>query len=99
MRFAPWLLALLLTAAPVAASAAPAMWEVSDADSKVWLFGSVHVLPSGLAWRTPVLDDAMKQSSLVYFEADIGPLGQLGIVLKAMLQGFIAKDDWFSALT
>jgi uncharacterized protein YbaP (TraB family) len=99
MRFAPWLFALLLTAAPVAASAAPAIWEVSDADSKVWLFGSVHVLPKDMAWRTPKLDDLIKQSEQIYFEADIGPLGQLAVAISGIKMGFGDKVDWVATLT
>ena len=52
MRLAPWILAFAIAATPTVVSAAPAIWEVSDSDSKVWLFGSVHVLPPAIAWRT-----------------------------------------------
>ena len=99
MRFAPWFLALVFTAAPVAASAAPAIWEVSDADSKVWLFGSVHVLPKDMSWRTPKLDELLQQSEQVYFEADIGPLGQLAVVMNGIRMGLGDKVDWVATLT
>jgi uncharacterized protein YbaP (TraB family) len=93
------LAALLLAATPVAAQAAPGMWQVSDADSKVWLFGSIHTLPPGIDWRTPVFDDALKQAETVYFEADIGPIGQMGIILKAIQMGMAARDPWLPKLT
>lgn len=60
------LLALALTVAP--ALAEPALWKVSDADSHVWLFGSVHILDSEREWRTPQFDAALEESELVYFE-------------------------------
>ncbi len=60
------LLALALTTAP--ALAEPALWKVSDADSHVWLFGSVHILDSQRDWRTPRFDAALAESELVYFE-------------------------------
>lgn len=91
--------ALLMTATPLAAQAAPAMWQVSDADSKIWLFGSIHTLPPGIAWRTPAFDDALRQAETVYFEADIGPLGQLGILIKGIQMGFGAPDPWLAKLT
>ena len=97
MRFAPWFLVLALAVTP--AVAAPAIWEVSDADSKVWLFGSVHVLPEDMAWRTPRLDDLLKQSEEVYFEADIGPLGQLAVAISGIKMGFGDKIDWVATLT
>jgi uncharacterized protein len=70
----------VLCAAP--ASAAPAMWEVSDGDSGVWLFGSVHILTPDIEWRTPVFDDKLAQANAVYFEADIGPLGQIALTFQ-----------------
>lgn len=81
-----WLgLALTFGAAP--ALAAPAIWEVSDADSKVWFLGSLHVLPADVQWRTPLLEDLLAKSEHVYFEADIGPLGMVAITLKMVMVG------------
>jgi len=99
MRLAPWILAFAIAATPTVVSAAPAIWEVSDSDSKVWLFGSVHVLPPAIAWRTPKLDDLMKQSEQVFFEADIGPLGQLAVIINGIKMGFGQKTDWLSSLS
>ena len=98
MRLAPWILAFAIAATPTVVSAAPAIWEVSDSDSKVWLFGSVHVLPPAIAWRTPKLDDLIKQSEQVFFEADIGPLGQLAVIINGIKMGFGQKTDWLSSL-
>lgn len=93
------MLAAAFAAMPVAASAAPALWEVSDADSKVWLFGSIHVLPKDVTWRTPELDDVLAHADAVYFEADIGPLGQLALVISSIRMGFGAKADWLATLS
>lgn len=94
------LLAALIVAFAPAASAAPAMWEVGDADSKVWLFGSMHALPEGVEWRTQLLNEKVAAADLVYFEADIGPLGMVGIVLKSLMLGFTAaQDPWTQRLT
>lgn len=99
MRLAPWIVAFAIAATPTVVSAAPAIWEVSDSDSKVWLFGSVHVLPPAIAWRTPKLDDLVKQSEQVFFEADIGPLGQLAVIINGIKMGFGQKTDWLSSLS
>lgn len=82
-----------------AAGAAPAMWKVSDADSSVWLFGSIHVLPRDIAWRTPVFDDVLARADTVYFEADIGPLGEVGIVIKSLQMGMQPHDPWIDRLS
>lgn len=60
------LLALALSTAP--ALAAPAMWKVSDSDSSVYLFGSIHVFTRDVNWRTPLLDTEVRAADHVYFE-------------------------------
>lgn len=60
------LLALALSTAPALAS--PAMWKVSDSDSSVYLFGSIHVFTRDVIWRTPLLDTEVRAADHVYFE-------------------------------
>lgn len=62
------LLTLLSGLAPAATLAAPALWRVSDADSSVWLFGSIHMLDQDRDWRTPRFDAALAAADHVYFE-------------------------------
>ena len=50
------------------ALAAPAMWRVSDADSSVYLFGSIHLFTKPVEWRTPLFDAELKEAEHVYFE-------------------------------
>jgi hypothetical protein len=59
---------LLLVGLAVPALAAPAMWRISDGDSQVILFGSVHAFNTRVKWRTPAFDKALKAADLVYFE-------------------------------
>lgn len=56
-------------AAPVAA--APAVWEVHDDDSSIWLFGSIGNLPAALDWRTPLFDEVLAQAGKVVFDSDV----------------------------
>jgi len=64
------LLPILLLAGmfPAVSQAAPALWRVSDADSSVWLFGSIHILDRDRNWRTPRFDAALAEADHVYFE-------------------------------
>jgi len=52
----------------------PAIWELTaPGGGKGWLFGTVHALPGGLAWRTAPLDEAIGQSGLLVVEiAELG---------------------------
>ena len=51
--------------------ARPALWAVSDADTTIYLFGTIHLLPSDLKWRTAKLDDAMTNSQELVVETII----------------------------
>ena len=64
------LAAALLGAVP--ALALPPVWTVRDADSDMLLFGSVHMLPAGLAWRPPALDAALKSADDLWLEIPTG---------------------------
>ncbi|MDB5536582.1 MAG: TraB/GumN family protein [Devosia sp.] len=76
-----------LLAAAVPANAAPALWEVSDGDSKIWLFGSFHLLPPATEWRTDIFERTMAGADRVYFETDVGSAVQGAILAKAMAMG------------
>nr|WP_295892468.1 TraB/GumN family protein [uncultured Devosia sp.] len=79
------LVSLCLMAAPVLA--APAMWEVRDDDSSIWLFGSFHVLPEGTIWRTAMFDDILGDADRVVFEADVRPAALALIGADAFVRG------------
>lgn len=63
---------LLLGSVPVEARAPqvahPALWEVTDPDTTIYLFGTIHLLPSDLQWRTPKLDQAVANSQQLVVE-------------------------------
>lgn len=73
--FASALTAAAMWCAGAVAHAAPAMWEVRDADSRIYLFGSMHVLQPGARWRTRAFDRAYAAADKVWFEtrADADP--------------------------
>ena len=48
----------------------PVMWVVRDADSTIYLLGTVHVLRPTTAWGTPRLEAAFDSADQVYFEID-----------------------------
>lgn len=51
----------------------PAMFKLADPDSEIYLFGTVHILPPDLKWRTPAFDAALEKADRVYFETPSGP--------------------------
>jgi uncharacterized protein YbaP (TraB family) len=69
--FAALGLAALLVAAPATArteSAHPALWSVSDADTTIYLFGTIHLLPDNYQWQTPKLSQAVQGSQELVVE-------------------------------
>jgi uncharacterized protein len=49
-------------------TARPALWEVSDPDTTVYLFGTIHLLPDDLQWRTSAFDQAVANSQQLVVE-------------------------------
>jgi len=72
-RFAVKAIAVLAVwlGAAGAAGAAPALWRVSDVDSQVYLFGTIHALKSDQGWRTPLYDRVLAEAGTVWFETDL----------------------------
>lgn len=64
-------LTALLVAAPAAPKgpqAQPALWEVSDPDTTVYLFGTIHLLPENFEWRTAKFEKAVAGSQQLMVE-------------------------------
>jgi uncharacterized protein YbaP (TraB family) len=70
------------------ARARPAMWQVSDRDTTVYLFGTIHLLPKDYAWRTPAFEKAVSRSQSLVVETIVdsnnpqalaGEMARLGI--------------------
>nr|WP_314529490.1 TraB/GumN family protein [uncultured Brevundimonas sp.] len=93
-------------AAPVAAPApiqgqGPALWVVKDADSTLYLFGSVHVLRPTTGWASPRVQAAFDSASDIWFEisnpddqAALMPLiQQRGLSLDTSLSSRLTPDE------
>ncbi|HEV2079437.1 MAG TPA: TraB/GumN family protein [Allosphingosinicella sp.] len=76
--------AQLQSAPAVSAQTGPALWELSDADTKIYLFGTIHMLPKGQQWRTPALERAIAESGELVTEVVIGdnPAGAAQAMMK-----------------
>jgi uncharacterized protein YbaP (TraB family) len=104
---AAWALALLALAgcdrapatsvppAPPAASAAaaPPLWRVRDADSVVWLFGTMHALPQDKVWRTPAVDAAWRGADRIWFEVDVDSAEGRALAQRLATEGGYYPED------
>ena len=84
--------------APQAAEArnAPALWSVSDADTTVYLFGTIHLLPEHYQWRSPALDKAVNQSQELVVETlvdDKNPQALVSTLMRMALASGLPPID------
>ena len=76
--------ATIATAAPAAAE--PALWAVRDADSTVYLFGTVHALKEA-SWWTPKLEAALSASQELWVEVgDAADPARMGAEILPVVQ-------------
>lgn len=65
-------LSLLLGTVPAEARAPqvahPALWEVSDPDTTIYLFGTIHLLPDNVHWRSDKFNEALANSQQLVVE-------------------------------
>jgi hypothetical protein len=88
---------------PQIATATPAVWTLKDKGADLVFLGSIHMLPSGLKWRTPAIDAAFKRAEIVVFEAPLdGGMGESAAVMDRLgrlkggqtLSKLLTKDQW-----
>jgi len=71
----------------VSTHARPALWLVSDHDTKIYLFGTVHALPKGIGWFEGSVAEAFEQSQELVteiLESDPAQM-QSAVLTKAVL--------------
>ena len=66
--------------APAAKDAHPALWVVRDADTTIYLFGSVHVLRPGLRWFNGPVRKAFDASDQLVLEILEPPRDEMGAI-------------------
>ncbi|HEX8413699.1 MAG TPA: TraB/GumN family protein [Sphingomicrobium sp.] len=113
MRVLALLLAACAALLPVAcgsgpAAARPALWVVRDADTTIWLFGTIHLLPPRVDWQGAPVGDAIAQADTLVTEiADGDPQSQAATFLRlgrgqtsepGVPAKYVALKPWAAAL-
>ena len=81
---------------PVAEGQGPALWIVRDADSTLYLFGTLHMLRPTTAWGTERVDRAFASASHLILEVD-GPEDQ-SVLLPLIREHGLSPDRPLSSL-
>jgi hypothetical protein len=83
---------------------APAIWRLSDEDTEIHIFGTVHLLRPELEWRTEAFETALTDADKIVFEVDMNSeAAQRSIMTDFLargmfqdgrtLKGVLADDD------
>ena len=59
------------TLQPAPPATGPALWQVADADTTIFLFGTVHALPDGVAWYDERIARAFESADELTTEIDL----------------------------
>jgi uncharacterized protein YbaP (TraB family) len=79
-------------AMPEAVQARPALWKVADEDTTLYLFGTIHVLPPGVDWRSDKLEAAIdKADELVLEVANSNDMAAAGAMMQLGLSPDLPK--------
>ena len=64
-------LAIAVLPARDAAAQTPALWTMRDADTTIYLFGTIHLLPHDLGWLTEDIEQAFESADTLVLEHDV----------------------------
>ena len=87
-----------VAAAPRAAGDGPPLWVIRDADSTVYLFGTIHMLKPGTAWGSDKVDAAFDSASEIWFEVT-NPDDQAAMMTAVRQNGVSRNGPLSSRLT
>jgi uncharacterized protein YbaP (TraB family) len=100
-HFLAFLFALFTLTPASAASvshAHPALWHVQGPKGEAYLFGSIHLLPKNLDWRTKQVDAAIKRADVFVFEVSTDSQAQAEIRELIAKEGMLAPGQSLRAM-
>ncbi len=86
------------SAALIKVQAHPAIWRVEGRRGSITLFGSLHLLPENVVWRTPELVRAANASDVFVFEAPSDKTARQKIQSLIATQGSLPEGQSLRAL-
>jgi len=76
----------------------PALWKVSDEDTTIYLFGTVHVLPKDLVWYDAEIDEALNASDTIVTEIAMDPATEAKQQILAQQKGVFTDGTTLRSL-
>ncbi len=84
--------------AAVPAAKGPALWKVADADTTIYLFGTVHVLPEGVEWYDDTIAKALTGSDMIVTEIPMDPASEAAMGQLAQSKGTLPAGTTLRSL-
>lgn len=76
----------------------PALWLLADADTRIWLFGSVHILGKDADWRRKEIDAALNASRTLVLETPVDGAGNAAIAQEVARLGILEPGTRLDSL-
>ncbi|MBX7493041.1 TraB/GumN family protein [Qipengyuania sp. 1NDW9] len=71
---------------------APAIWLLEDEDTKIYMFGTIHVLPEGFRWRNETFDNVVSEvDELVVETSDADGEGAMAAFTAKMIADTLTR--------
>lgn len=86
------------TAAAPAMAKGPALWKVADADTTIYLFGTVHVLPKDIEWYDATIAKALDGSDILVTEIPMDPASETAMQQLAFQKGALPAGTTLRSL-
>ena len=76
----------------------PALWKVSDEDTTIYLFGTVHALDPSVVWYDAEIDAALQSSDTVVTEIAMDPASEAAMQQLAMQKAIFTDGTTLRSL-
>lgn len=86
------------TAAAPMATKGPALWKVTDEDTTIYLFGTVHVLPKEVEWYDATIAKALDGSDILVTEIPMDPASEAAFQKLLETMGTLPQDTTLRSL-
>ena len=86
------------TTATAAETKGPALWKVADADTTIYLFGTVHVLPKEIEWYDAAIAEALTTSDTIVTEIPMDPESEAALQQLTLTTGMLPAGTTLRSL-
>lgn len=76
----------------------PALWKIADADTTIYMFGTVHILPKDKQWMTPAIQQALTGSQSMVTEILSSEMADPAMQQKMMARGMLPQGQTLRGL-